>query len=118
MEVIAITRNAPMSPRKVWAITRELYGMPATEALAKLEFIPRKSARLVAVTLRSAIANAENNFELPVDRLWIKEASVHRGMILKRWMPKARGMAGPIRKRRCNIRIVLTDEEPNKPKKQ
>jgi len=110
MEVRAIWRNAPMSPRKVWAVTREIQGMRAEEALAVLQFIPRKSARLVEKTLKSAIANAENNFNLRPEDLWIKEAVVGRGIILKRWIPKARGMAGPIRKRRCNIRIVLSDE--------
>lgn len=114
MEVVAITKNAPMSPQKVWSVTRELYGMRALQALEMLSFIPRKSARLVAKTLKSALANAENNFDISPERLWIKEATVHRGIILKRWIPKARGMAGPIRKRRCHIRIVLSDEQPQK----
>jgi large subunit ribosomal protein L22 len=72
--------------------------------------VPRKSARLVAKTLRSAIANAENNHELNVDKLRVKEAVAGRAVILRRFTPKARGSAGPVLKRRCHIRIVLSDE--------
>ncbi|RME96532.1 MAG: 50S ribosomal protein L22 [Verrucomicrobia bacterium] len=110
MEVRAITRNARMSPQKVREVTRQIQGMPAELALQTLSFVPRKSARLVAKTLKSAMANAENNHDLPVDRLRVKEATVGPGRTLKRFIPKARGSAGPILKRSCHIRIVLSDE--------
>lgn len=110
MEVRAITRNARMSPQKVREVTRQIQGMPAEQALQVLSFVPRKSARLVAKTLKSAMANAENNHDLSVDRLRVKEATVGTGRTLKRFIPKARGSAGPILKRSCHIRIVLSDQ--------
>jgi len=110
MEVRAITKNLPMSPQKVREVVRQIQGLPAGQAAAVLDLVPRKSARLVAKTLRSAIANAENNHELNVDKLRVKEAVAGRAVILRRFTPKARGSAGPVLKRRCHIRIVLSDE--------
>ena len=71
--------------------------------------IPRKSARLIEKTLKSAIANATNNAKLAADVLVVKEAVANEGPRLKRFQPKARGSAGPIIKRLSHIRIVLTD---------
>lgn len=99
-----------MSPQKVREVVRQIQGLPAGQAAAVLDMVPRKSARLVAKTLRSAIANAENNHELNADKLRVKEAVAGRAVILKRFTPKARGSAGPMLKRRCHIRIVLSDE--------
>lgn len=99
-----------MSPQKVREVTRQIQGMPAERALATLSFVPRKSARLVAQTLKSAIANAENNRNLKPETLRVKEATVGPGQTLKRFVPKARGSAGPILKRSTNIRIVLSDK--------
>ena len=72
--------------------------------------MPRKSARLVAKTLKSAIANAENNFKLTPAALVVRQAVAQTASRLKRFTPKARGMAGPIIKRNCHIKIVLSDE--------
>jgi large subunit ribosomal protein L22 len=110
MEVRAITRNVPMSPQKVREVVRQIQGLPAEQALAVLSLVPRKSARLVSKTLRSAIANAENNKNLKAETLRVKEAVAGAGTTLKRFTPKARGSAGPILKRRSHIRIVLSDE--------
>ena len=71
---------------------------------------PKKAAGLIGKTLKSAIANAENNADLRVDTLVVKEATIGEGPTFKRSQPKARGSAGPIRKRTSHIRIVLTDE--------
>lgn len=109
MEVTAITRNVRMSPQKVREVTRQIQGLPAEEAVAILAVVPRKSARLVVKTLKSAIANAENNNKLRSEALRIKEAVVGRANILKRMIPKARGSAGPILKRNCHIKIVLSE---------
>ena len=84
-------------------------GKSASEALELLRFIPRKSARLVEKTLKSAIANATNNAKLAADALRVKEAVANEGPRLKRWQPKARGSAGPIIKRTSHVQIVLTD---------
>lgn len=101
-----------MSPQKVREVVRQIQGMRAVDAKAVLAVIPRKSARLVAKTLASAIANAENNKQLDPQNLWVKEAVAGRGLILKRVIPKARGMAGPILKRYTHIKVVLTDQAP------
>jgi len=72
--------------------------------------VPRKGARVVAKTLKSAIANAENNNKLRPETLRIKEAVAGTATTIKRFQPKARGSAGPILKRRCHIKITLSDE--------
>lgn len=100
-----------MSPAKVGQVTRLIQGLSASRALELLRFIPRKSARLVEKTLKSAIANATNNARVAADTLRVKEAVANEGPRLKRWQPKARGSAGPILKRTSHIRIVLTDEQ-------
>jgi large subunit ribosomal protein L22 len=84
--------------------------LPAADALSILRFTPKKAAALISKTLKSAIANAENNNNLRVENLVVQEAVVGEGPTLKRFVPKARGSAGPIRKRTSHIRITLTDE--------
>ena len=110
MEVYAIAKNVPMSPQKMREMVRQIQGMPALQAQAVLAVVPRKSARYVAKTLRSAIANAENNNKLKPESLRVKEAVAGSATIIKRFTPKARGSAGPILKRRCHIKITLSDE--------
>jgi large subunit ribosomal protein L22 len=110
MEVQALTRYAHMSPKKVREVTRIIQGRSASEALELVRFIPRKSARLVAKTLKSAVANAENNNELSVESLIVKRAIVEQGPVLKRFKAAARGSAAPRRKKMSHIRIVLSDE--------
>jgi large subunit ribosomal protein L22 len=109
MDVLATTKYARMSPAKVGEVTRLIHGKGAAEALELLRVIPRKSARLIEKTLKSAIANATNNAKLAADVLVVKEAVANEGPRLKRFQPKARGSAGPIIKRLSHIRIVLTD---------
>lgn len=111
MEVRAILRNAKMSPQKVREVVRQIQGLNAVQAVALLAVVPRKSARLVAKTLKSALANAENNYKLKPESLRIKEAVAGAASTLKRFTPKARGSAGPILKRNCHIRIVLSDNQ-------
>jgi large subunit ribosomal protein L22 len=110
MEVFAILKNVPMSAQKMREVVRQIQGLSAQQAEAVLQFIPRKGARLVAKTLHSAIANAENNNKLKLETLRVKEAVAGAATTLKRFTPKARGSAGPILKRRCHIKITLSDE--------
>jgi large subunit ribosomal protein L22 len=110
MEVFAITKNIPMSAQKMREVVRQIQGMPALQAEAVLAVVPRKGARFVAKTLHSAIANAENNNKLRPETLRIKEAVAGAATTIKRFQPKARGSAGPILKRRCHIKITLSDE--------
>jgi large subunit ribosomal protein L22 len=119
MEVSSHYRYARISPLKARDVAREIQGMPVSVALDVLSFTPRKAAHLIGKTLKSALANAENNHELAVDGLVVKEAVVNSGPVFKRYKPRARGSAGPIRKRTSHISIVLTDEPvaANKDKK-
>ena len=110
MEVQAITKNVRMSAQKMREVVRQIQGLPALQAAAVLQVVPRKSARFVAKTLKSAIANAENNNKVKPETLLVKEAVAGTATSMKRFTPKARGSAGPIIKRRCHIKITLSDE--------
>jgi large subunit ribosomal protein L22 len=124
MNVLSTCKYARISAFKAREVTREIQGLPVSQALDILAFTPRKAALLVAKTLKSAIANAENNNNLRAETLVVREAVVGEGPTMKRFIPKARGSAGPIRKRTAHIRIIVTDEieikqrEPNKPSKK
>ncbi|MET0222921.1 MAG: 50S ribosomal protein L22 [Terrimicrobium sp.] len=110
MQVRSTYRFARISAFKAREVTREIQGLPASDALNLLRFVPKKAAGLVRKTLASAVANAENNDNLNVENLVVQEAVVGEGPTAKRFQPKARGSAGPIRKRTSHIRIILTDE--------
>jgi large subunit ribosomal protein L22 len=117
MEVQAITKNVRMSAQKMREVVRQIQGLPAANAQAALAFTPRKGARFVAKTLKSAIANAEylkthhkEYSDLNTERLVVKEALAQTATTIRRFTPKARGSAGPILKRSCHIKIVLTDQ--------
>jgi large subunit ribosomal protein L22 len=113
MEIQALTRYARMSPKKMREVARTIQGRKAPEAVEYLTLIPRKSARLIAKTLKSAIANAENNANLAADSLVVKSAVVECGPVLKRFKAGARGTAMPRRKKMSHIRIVLSDGSNN-----
>ena len=117
MQVQAITRNVRMSAQKMREVVRQIQGLPAEQAAAVLAVVPRKGARFVAKTLKSAIANAEDLKEhkqeykqIKTDRLRVKEAVAQTATSIRRFTPKARGSAGPIIKRNCHIKIILSDE--------
>ncbi|MGC6427467.1 MAG: 50S ribosomal protein L22 [Akkermansiaceae bacterium] len=110
MQVRSTTKYARISPKKARDVAREIQGLAVSDALDALTYTPRKSAYLIGKTLKSAIANAENNHELSADELIVKEATVGDGPTLKRFKPRARGSAGAIRKRTSHIFITLTDE--------
>ena len=110
MEVRSIYKYARISPFKVREVTREIQGLPVSAALDVLAFTPKKAAFLINKTLKSAIANAENNANLKAEGLVVKEAVVGEGPTLRRIMARARGSASRILKRTSHIRIVLSDE--------
>ena len=112
MEVRSTYKYARISPFKVREVTREIQGLPVSAALDLLAFTPKKAAFLIGKTLKSAIANAENNANLRPDGLVVKEAIVGEGPTLKRIMARARGSASRILRRTSHIRIVLSDEIP------
>lgn len=99
-----------MSAQKMREVVRQIQGLPALRAQAILAVVPRKSARVVAKTLQSAIANAENNNGAKAENLRIREAVAGTATSYKRFTPKARGSAGPIIKRNCHVKIILSDE--------
>ena len=99
-----------MSAQKMRETVRQIQGLSALQAQAVLRFVPRKSARVVAKTLDSAIANAENNNGVKPETLKVKEAVAQTAMSRKSFTPKARGSAGPIIKRSCHVKIVVSDE--------
>jgi large subunit ribosomal protein L22 len=119
MEVKAILKTARISAFKAREVTREIQGLPVAMALDICDFSEKKAGRMIAKTLRSAVANAENNNGLKANTLLVKEAVVGEGPTFKRFQPKARGSAGPIRKRTSHIRIVVAEapEAPVKEKK-
>ena len=110
MEVRSTYRYAKISPFKAREVTRAIQGLPVSAALDIVAFSPKKAAALINKTLKSAVANAENNANLKVDGLVVKEATVGEGPTMKRMMTRARGSGSQILKRSSHIRIVLTDE--------
>ena len=118
MQIKSIYRGARISAFKAREVSRAIQGLPVAAALDLLAFTPRKAAAMIAKTLKSAVANAENNNNLRADKLVVQEATVGEGPTFKRFQPKARGSAGPIRKRTSHIRIIVTDEIEIKPKRQ
>ena len=110
MQVRSTYRYAKISPFKVREVTRAIQGLPVSAALDVVAFSPKKAAGLIAKTLKSAVANAENNANLRVDGLVVKEATVGEGPTMKRMMARARGSGSRILKRSSHIRIILTDE--------
>jgi large subunit ribosomal protein L22 len=109
MEVQATTKYIRISPSKARDLARAIQGRPVPEALRIVQFSERKAAVHLRKTLKSAVANAENNAKLSADELIVREAVVNEGPIIKRWWPRARGMVSPIKKRTSHIKITLTD---------
>jgi len=103
-------RYARISAFKCREVTRCIQGLSASAALDLVNFTPKKAARLIEKTLKSAIANAENNHNARVEQLIVREAVVGEGPTIKRFRPRARGSASPIRKRTSHIKITVTDE--------
>src|ERR1051325_4111548 len=110
MQVSSTYRYAKISPFKAREVTRAIQGLPVSAALDLVAFSPKKAAALIGKTLKSALANAENNANLKVDGLVVKEAIVGEGPSMRRMMTRARGSGSTIRRRSSHIRIVLTDE--------
>lgn len=109
MEVSATTKYVRISPTKVRDLARAIRGLPIAQALKIVDFSERKGALNLGKTLKSAMANAENNANLEVDDLRVKEALIGDGPRMKRYWPRARGMVSPVIKRMCHIKVVLTD---------
>ena len=111
MEVKSTTKFVRLSPKKARDVAREIQGLPVSAALDILAYTPKKAAQLIGKTLRTAIADAENNFALDPDDMFVKEAVIGAGPSFKRFKPRARGSAGAILKRTSHISITLAENE-------
>ena len=111
MEAKAVARYVRISPRKARQVIDLIRGKEIGEAVAILRNTPRKASGLIEKVLNSAVANAENNYEMDIDDLFIKEAYVDEAPTMKRWRPRAQGMASPIRKRSSHITIVVGEKD-------
>ncbi len=109
MEVKASAKNIRISPRKVRLIVDLIRGAKTIDALNQLAFMNKKAKTVVEKLIKSAIANAMNTYDLSEDNLFIREIRVDEGATMKRWMPRARGRATPIRKRTSHIKLVLAE---------
>jgi len=115
-EVKAFARRIRMSPKKVRLVANMVRGLDVSAAEAQLTFLNKAAARPVLKLIRSAKANAEHNFKLTSDGLYVKTIYVDGGPTLHRWIPRAHGRATPIRKRTSHITVILADRDGEAPK--
>lgn len=111
MEARAIARNIRISPRKGRLVADLIRGKQVEEALSILRFTPKKAARILTKTLRSAIANATDTQNVDPDALYVKKIYVDGGPIIKRFIPRAHGRATPIRKRFSHFTVVVEERQ-------
>jgi len=110
-EAKAVTRLLRVSPQKLNDVAALIRGKKVETALADLTFSRRRIAQDVKKTLESAVANAENNHDLDINALVVKEAYVGKNMVMKRWTPRARGRVGSIQKFFSQLTIVVKQVE-------
>ena len=110
MESKAVAKFVRITPRKVRIVLDLIRGKNVAEAFAILKFTPKAGADVVEQLLRSALANAENNFDMDVDKLFIKTAFADQGPTLKRIHPRSRGQAFKILKRTSHVTIVVDEK--------
>ncbi len=114
-EAEAIIRNLRVSPRKLNLVAGLIRNLPASEAVSRLTFSRRRIAHAVRKALESAIANAENNHQLDVDRLVVKHADVGRAAVMRRFHARGRGRASRVEKWFSHIRIVVSERSERAP---
>lgn len=111
MQVSATLKNAGASPQKIRLVADVVRGMSVERAVEQLTFIPKKGAKLIKKLLESAIANAEHNEGADIDALRVESIMVDEAASLKRFQARAKGRGNRIVKRRCHIKIVVSDDE-------
>ncbi len=111
MEVRAVAKDTGIAPRKVRLLVDMVRGRKVDEALTLLRFAPTPTARVVAKTVKSAAANAENNFQMSPSDLKIVTIFADEARSLKRFRPRARGRANHIRKRSSHITVIVAEQE-------
>ena len=112
--VKAINKNVRTSPRKLALVCNFIKGKKADVALRDLQFTRKRIAHDVSKTVKSAIANAENNYQFDIDNLFVKEAFVGKSLVMKRYRPRAKGRASPIKKPFSRITIILEEKREKK----
>ena len=115
--VKAINKNVRTSPRKLALVCNFIKGKKADVALKDLLFTRKRIALDVSKTVKSAIANAENNYQFDIDNLFVKEAFVGKSLVMKRYRPRAKGRASPIKKPFSRITIILEEKKEKKESK-
>ena len=112
----AIGKSLKTSPQKANLVLSIIRGKKAEVALNLLAFSKKRISEQVSKILKSAISNAENNHQLDIDKLYVKEASVGKSMVMKRFRPRARGRSGKILKPFSRVRILVEEKQDKKPK--
>ncbi len=115
--VKAINKNIRSSARKLSLLCNFIKGKKADIAIRELNFARQRISKEVSKTVKSAISNAENNFQLDIDNLFVKEAFVGKSLVMKRYRPRAKGRASPIKKPFSRLTIVLEEKKIKKEKK-
>lgn len=110
-EARAVAKHIRISPLKARSVINLIRGKSTKDALAILKFTPNKAAALIEKVLKSAIANAENNYEMDAESLIVKKAYVDEGATLKRLKPRAQGRADRIRKRTSHITVIVSEKK-------
>ena len=110
MEAKASAKYVRTSPRKAGMICSLVRGKNVDEAMAILKFMPQKSANIIAKVVKSAAANAENNFDMNPDNLYVAEVYAHQGPTLKRWRAGSQGRASVILKRSSHVGVTLKEK--------
>ena len=109
--VKAVNKNIRTSPRKLALVCNFIKGKKADIALRDLEFTRKKIAVDVSKTVKSAISNAENNYQDEINNLFVKEAFVGKSLVMKRYRPRAKGRASPIKKPFSRLTIILQEKK-------
>ena len=113
----AINKNVRTSPRKLALVCNFIKGKKVDVAIKDLEFSRKRISKDVSKTVKSAISNAENNYQYDIDNLFVKEAYVGKSLVMKRFRPRAKGRASPIKKPFSRITIVLEEKKLKKENK-
>jgi ribosomal protein L22, bacterial type len=117
LQIKAVNKNVRSSARKLSLVCNFIKGKKVDIALRDLQFTRKRIAKDVSKTVKSAISNAENNFQYDIDNLFVKEAYVGKSLVMKRFRPRAKGRASPIKKPFSRITIVLEEKKDKGVKK-
>jgi len=110
MEVRAVSKYVRISPTKVRKVVDDIKGKPVESGLQKLKYMPQKAANILEKIIRSAVANADQNADIDIDLLVIRNIIADQGPTLKRWKARARGRGTRVLKRTSHITVILAEE--------